>query len=209
MQYAPAVIVYVIIIKIHLGTWLSLRYNREKHHRRSLRLRGYNYTNPGAYFVTVSTWNREFLFGDIVNGIMKVNEYGEIVQDEWVRTEDVRPNITLDEFVIMPNHFHGILVINDEGRCSCRGTLQRAPTVERFGKPVSNSIPTIVRLFKSTTTKQINLIRNHSGMPLWQRNYYEHVMRNEKELFKIRKYIKDNPLQWELDVENPKNMINP
>jgi REP element-mobilizing transposase RayT len=209
MQYAPAMCVYVIILQIYLGTWLSLEYKREKHQRRSLRLQGYDYTNPGAYFITVSTWNRECLFGGIVNGLMKVNEYGEIVRDEWVRTEDVRPNISLDEFVIMPNHFHGILFINDDGRYTSRGTLQRAPTVERFGKPVSNSIPTIVRLFKSTTTKQINLIRNHPGMPVWQRNYYEHVVRNEKELFKIRKYIKDNPLQWELDVENPQNMICP
>ncbi len=75
-------------------------------------MQGYDYTNPGAYFVTVCTWNRECLFGDIIDGQMQMNEYGKILRDEWMRTEDVRPNVELDEFIVMPNHLHGILVIN-------------------------------------------------------------------------------------------------
>jgi REP element-mobilizing transposase RayT len=90
-----------------------------------------------------------------------------------------------------------------------RGTLQRAPTVEQFGKSISNSIPTIVRLFKATTTKQINRIRNTPGVPVWQRNYYEHVLRNEADLNEIREYIITNPLKWALDRENPDRETRP
>jgi len=103
---------------------------------------------------------------------MVLNQFGE----------DIRKNLMLDEFIAMPNHMHGIIIIVDG-----RGTLQRAPTFEQFGKPVSNSIPTIIRLFKSTTTKQINELSKTPGIPLWQRNYYEHIIRNENELNKINK----------------------
>jgi REP element-mobilizing transposase RayT len=123
---------------------------------------------------------------------MKLNESGKIVYDEWLNTAAIRAKVIVDEFIVMPNHLHGILIIVDNGR----GTLQRAPTKEQFGKPVSNSIPTIVRLFKSTTTKQINQLHNNHGYPVWQRNYYEHIIRNEKELNKIREYIVNNTLKW-------------
>jgi REP element-mobilizing transposase RayT len=148
------------------------------------------------------------LFGTIDDGEMILNEHGKVVKREWLNTFDIRQNIELDEYVIMPNHFHGIITI------ACRGTLQRARkdvpneharTVERFGKPVSNSIPTIIRLFKSAVTKQINHIRNTPGCPVWHRNFYERVIRNEKELFQTREYIQNNPLQWDLDKENPLN----
>ncbi len=179
-----------------------MNYNSQKHHRRSIRLKDYDYSQPGVYFVTLCSWNRECLFGEIVDEEMGLNEYGLVVQQEWIQTGTMRSNVTLDEFTIMPNHLHGILIIHDERK----GTLQRAPTTERFGKPVSNSIPTIVRLFKSSVTKQINQIRNHPGLPVWQRNYYERVVRNEKELFKIREYIQNNPMQWDIDGDNPKNV---
>ena len=122
---------------------------------------------------------------------MILNEFGKITCHEWLQTGEMRKNITLHEFVIMPNHMHGIIEIDGS---TCRGTmprafvhrgvkeegtLQRAPT-EQFGKPTSNTIPTIVRGFKSTVTKQINDIRNTSGQSVWQRSYYEHVIRNEK-----------------------------
>ncbi|MBN2099560.1 MAG: transposase [Dehalococcoidia bacterium] len=106
----------------------------------------------------------------------------------------------LDAFTIMPNHLHGIVVIHEQ----CRGTLQRAPTqTERFARPTSNSIPTIVRLFKSATTTRINVLRGAPGMPVWQRGYYEHVVRNEQELTAIRQYIQANPAQWDEDENNP------
>lgn len=173
----------------------NMKYNPDIHHRRSVRLKDYDYSQEGAYFVTICTWNKDHVFGEIDSGNMSLNEYGEIVNQEWLRTGIIRTNVKTDHFIIMPNHFHGILIVSDD----CRGTLQRAPTLEQFGKPVSNSIPTIVRLFKSTTTKQINQIRNSPGDPVWQRNYYEHIIRGEPELHNIREYIVNNPLNWERD----------
>jgi putative transposase len=167
-------------------------------HRRSIRLKEYDYSQPGEYFVTICTYNHECTLGEIINGEMRLNEIGKIVEEEWLRTAIIRPDIQLDLYVIMPNHIHGIIVLNE-----CRGTLQRAPTVERFGKPTSNSIPTIVRLFKSATTKRINEIRGTPRMPFWQRNYYDHVIRNDKELNNIRDYILNNVLQWAVEKDDP------
>jgi len=128
--------------------------------------------------------------------------WGKIVRDEWNQTSVLRPNIELGEFAVMPNHFHGIIIIVDG-----RGTARRAPTgdistVEQFGKPVAGSIPTIVRSFKSAVTRQINLFRSTPGVPVWQRNYYEHIIRDEKSYLEIAQYIFDNPAHWETDSEN-------
>jgi putative transposase len=139
------------------------------HDRRSLRLDGYDYAQAGAYFVTICTQNRMCLFGDIVDVEMQLNAYGSAVREEWLRTAELRHNVELDVFTIVPNHLHGIVVITDG-----RGTARRAPT-EQFGKPVANSIPTIVRAFKSASSKRLNQMRSAPGTPIWQRNYYEHV----------------------------------
>ncbi|WP_036199620.1 transposase [Meiothermus ruber] len=182
-----------------------MKYNPDKHHRRSVRLKGYDYTQAGAYFITICAQNRECLFGDVVDGEMRLNEIGLIVRDEWLKTAILRPSVVLDEYVVMPNHIHGVIIITDDcrGTLHGRGTLQRAPTIEQFGKPTSNSIPTIVRLFKSATTKRINEHRGTPGMPVWQRNYYEHIIRNDASLNRIRQYIVNNPIKWGLDRENP------
>ena len=177
-----------------------MKYGPKKHHRRSIRLKGFNYSRAGAYFVTICTKDRACLLGAVVDGDMRLNEFGEIVREEWLRTEQIRPNVALDTFIVMPNHIHGIIILNGDTR---RGTLQRAPTIERFGKPTSNTIPTIIRLFKSITTKRINERRGTRGVPIWQRNYYEHIIRNDDELNQIREYIMTNPLKWEFDRENP------
>jgi len=176
------------------------------HHRRSIRLPGHDYTSEGGYFITCVTQERKHLFGEIIDGKMHLNAFGKIVKEEWFETAKMRLNIELDEdeFVVMPNHIHGIIWIMDD----CRGTLQRAPieqptTVERFQKPVSNSIPTIIRLYKSTTTKQINLLRQLQGERVWQCNYFEHIIRSEKDYEAIANYIYDNPQNWEKDDENP------
>ena len=154
--------------------------------------------------MTVCTQNKECLFGSIMNGQMLLNPCGEIVQEEWLRTATLRSNVELDEFVVMPNHFHGIIFIVDG-----RGTARRAPTFvdiapvrERFGKPVRGSVPTILRSFKAAVTKRINESRSAPWTSVWQRNYYEHVIRNENELFEIRQYIQNNPMKWDLDPEN-------
>ena len=180
-----------------------MKYNPEIHHRRSIRLKGYDYSQNGAYFITLCAQDRKPIFGKIVDGEMQLNQFGVIARDEWLKTAEMRKNIEMDEFSIMPNHMHGIIVIDAR-----TGTVHRAPTnaptVEKFGKPTSNTIPTIIRGFKSAVTKQINTIQINAGVynlpeRIWQKNYYEHVIRNEASLNKIREYIMSNPLNWKED----------
>jgi len=168
------------------------------HHRRSIRLPGYDYTAAGAYFITICTQGRECLFGQVMDGDMRLNALGEIVRAEWEKSAALRAEIELGPYAVMPNHFHAIIWMIDD-RCS-RGTARRAPTtVEQFGKPVAGSIPTIVRAFKSAVTRQINLVRQTPGAAVWQRNYYEHIIRDEPSCEKIAAYILNNPRQWEAD----------
>jgi REP element-mobilizing transposase RayT len=184
-----------------------MKYASHKHHRRSIRLKGYDYSEEGGYFVTICTHNRECLFGEIVEGEMRLNEIGKIVKEEWLRTPIIRENVEFDEFVIMPNHLHCILFIVNKRR----GVWQYTPTKEStnistpFRSP-SKTIGAIVRGFKSATTKRVNEIHKISGIPLWQRNYYEHIIRNEEDLNNIRTYIDENPTDWYYDKENPENV---
>ncbi len=133
-----------------------------------------------------------------------MNKYGRLVKQEWMKTTEIRKNIQLDVFVIMPNHLHGIIAIIDD----CRGTARCAPTAytRQFGKMTSASVPAIIRSFKSAVTKHINELRDTPSTPVWQRNYYEHVIRSEGDLNEIREYIVNNPLKWDLDRENPLNV---
>src|SRR3990167_873930 len=173
----------------------------EKHFRRSIRLKEYDYARNGAYFVTVCAYNHQCLFGEIVNGEMQLRKFGQIVYDEWLQTAQLRSNVVLDVFIVMPNHFHTILIINndDDGR----GLLPYAPAT--FRSP-SQTVGAIVRGFKSTATKKINEMRNTPGLEVWQRNYYEHIIRNENQRNLIRQYIVNNPLKWGFDRENPANV---
>jgi REP element-mobilizing transposase RayT len=183
--------------------------NPHNQNRVSVRLKGFDYTKPGAYFITVSTFQRKCLFGEIQNGLMQSNEYGEIVYSIWEQIPEHFMIVKLDAFVVMPNHVHGIIVINGESR----NHMLEKP--EAFGKPVKGSIPTIVRSFKAAVTKKINWLRARHAVPLhsvfgdikpqpiWQENYYEHIIRTDEELFQIAEYINNNPNQWENDQENP------
>lgn len=180
-----------------------MKYDSFKHHRRSIRLKGYDYTQAGVYFVTICVAQRECLFGEIVDGEMRLNEYGRIVAEEWARTATMRSNVELGEFVVMPNHAHGIIVLTDNDVGARR---RLAPTTEQFGKPIAGSLPTIIRAFKSAVTYRINILRQTSGAPVWQRNYWEHIIRNERELERIRAYIINNPANWSIDEENPSSM---
>jgi putative transposase len=197
-----------------------MKYDPKKHHRRSIRLQGYDYTQPGAYFVTFCTHQRRHIFGEVVDGKMVLNETGKIARDEWFKTAELRPYVKLyeDEFMIMPNHGHGIIWIVDDAVGTGRHPVQgwdeqgarqrRAPTetTEEFGKPVKGSIPTIVRAYKSAVTYTVNRMENQRGAVLWQKNYYEHVIRNDRELKNIGWYILNNPLKWELDRDNTRNI---
>lgn len=185
----------------------SLTYNphrtgtaRRSPTRQSIRIAGYDYTLAGAYFITICTHQRENLFGEIGDSQMKLNEMGMVVKQEWEKSPVLRPYIELGEFAIMPNHFHGIIwILDDSTGTARRAPTNNPPTIEQFGKPVSGSIPTIVRAFKSAVTRQINLIRQTPGAPVWQRNYYEHIIRDDKSYNQIAQYILDNPAKWEAD----------
>jgi putative transposase len=173
-------------------------YNPEIHHRRSIRLKGYDYSLAGAYFVTVCSWGKGCIFGEIADGEIHLNEYGEIVMKCWNGIQDHLPHVETDEFIIMPNRVHGIVFM-----VGARHAVPLQTIGEQFAKPVSGSLPTIIRSFKSAVTRSSNIFRNTPGTPVWQRNYYEHIIRNDKELQTIREYIRYNPLKWDEDEENP------
>ena len=166
-----------------------------KFNRRSIRLPGYDYSSAGAYFITIVTHERESLFGEINDAQMHVNALGRIVETEWLRSPQIRKEIELDEFVVMPNHFHAIFIINP-----VTGVRPDAPT--HLSGPPSKSVESFMAGFKSSVTKQINLLRNSPGFPVWQRNYYEHIITTELEYNNIAEYIVTNPQNWLTDTEN-------
>lgn len=153
------------------------KFDPQKHHRRSIRLKGYDYASAGAYYVTIVAWQRECLFGEVVNGEMILSTFGLVAKQQWEKLPKRFPNIELGTHMIMPNHMHGILeIINGRGTAGNRNGLdgessRRAPTQERFQKPVMGSIPTIIRSYKSAVSYRINLMRGTEGVPVWQRNY--------------------------------------
>jgi len=167
-----------------------MKYNPEIHHRRSIRLKDYDYSQEGAYFITICTKNRECIFGRIVDGKMQLNKFGEIVRYTWFDLPNHNTNVELDQFIIMPNHIHGIIII------TVGAGSEPAPTQK-------HGLFEIIRQFKTFSAKRINEIRNTPNLPVWQRNYYEHIIRTEDELHRIREYIINNPLQWQYDRENP------
>ena len=193
----------------------------DKHHRRSIRLRGYDYTQSGAYFVTIVTQGREPLFGDVVDGEMVLSVYGRVAVTMWRRIPRHFPHVELDEWVVMPNHIHGIIAIMDvvrgrgdafpakhsgelgsaHGETSIASQVPDGECVAPTGPP-SGSLGAIVGNFKSVVTRRINRMRKTSGARVWQRNYYERIIRNERELNAVRQYIHDNPVHWRDDTEN-------
>jgi len=169
--------------------------------RKKIRLRDYDYSEAGGYFVTICTFNREYLFGGISNQEVVLNDIGEIVEQWWLKLENKFANITLDYHVIMPNHIHGIIIIPD-GRDGV-GAIHELPLQRDKIERRRMLIPKIIGYFKMNAAKYINQLHDATGHPFWQRNYYEHIIRNENELNRIREYIQNNPLKWDLDRENP------
>jgi len=179
--------------------------------RRSIRLNGYDYTQAGAYFVTMVTHGHETLFGEIQAGVMQLNEFGDLAESEWQRLEQRFDRVIPDEFIVMPNHVHGILFIIESdtvvgaGQETDRknGLNPLAPPLRNASTPnTRQSLGIFIGAYKSTTARLINGLRHAYGTPVWQRNYYERIIRDERELNTIRKYIRDNPLKWEYDQEN-------
>ncbi|MBI4773636.1 MAG: transposase [Deltaproteobacteria bacterium] len=170
--------------------------------RRSLRLPGYDYSQAGAYCVTVCGHERALLFGDVLNKQMVLNDSGRMVAECWNDIPIQFSHVELDEFVVMPNHIHGIVLIRGRGR----GVLQYAPTGPRS---LSQTIGAILRGFKSVATSRVNESGNTPGAKLWQRDYYEHIIRNDEELNRVRESINDNPAEGEFDRENPTGLPTP
>lgn len=178
--------------------------------RRSIRLKDYDYSQNNAYFVTICTKNRELdINSDVIRGI---------IRETWENLPSHYPNVSLDEFVIMPNHIHGIIIINNDNNegirrgvqlnartCRPEGVFSNAPTKDYYSKisPRKNTLSVIIRTFKAAVTK----LCRERGIECfcWQRNYYEHVIRNDDDLYKTRKYIRENLLKWDQDEENPDN----
>jgi REP element-mobilizing transposase RayT len=229
------------------------RYNPEIHHRRSVRLKGYDYSAEGMYFVTVCTQEYENLFGGITDNHMRLNDAGRVVEKIWRALPDRFPMVALDEYIVMPNHFHGIIIIinengsdpvrallaapstaaptqagnqdlldideaknigkrmglasRGENRCGSSGLEKKgaASSFEKKGAASSARTTTlgeIMRAFKSIAAIEINRILDRGGMPVWHRNYFERIIRDERELNNIREYISTNPARWAEDPEN-------
>ncbi|WP_330204481.1 transposase [Cyanobacterium sp. DS4] len=192
-----------------------MKYNPDIHKRQSIRLKGYDYSQSGFYFITICCYERQCLFGEIINHQIILNNFGELVKEEWLKSAEIRREIELDEFVIMPNHFHGIVIIDQQINKNIEnhqnvGANGRSPlqTIQSSQQRISmkpKSLSSLISSFKSATTKRINIIRNTPKNPVWQRNYYEHIIRNDQSLEKIREYIQNNSLSWENDQLHPNN----
>jgi REP-associated tyrosine transposase len=180
---------------------MSFRSNA--HHRRSIRLRDYDYRQNGAYFVTICAYNRERWFGEITeNGDMIANPFGDVVIDCWNAIPLHFPQVETDAFVLMPNHLHGIIVIGDAPVGARHVLPLPTPQTATFGHPLARSLSSIVGAFKAAVTKRVNTLRDTSAAPLWQRNFYEQIIRNDVMLQTIRQYIEANPANWASDDEN-------
>ena len=179
--------------------------------RKPTRLRDYDYSQPGVYFVTICVQHRKCLFGTIIDGQMRLNEIGKIVVECWCRIPPHFPSIELGDYVVMPNHIHGIITHNTVGAGSPRPTEaeQSIPPTVGAGSPhpIENSpaLGKIVAYFKYQSTKHLNQHHNTPGTRIWQRNYYDHIIRDDADLQRIRQYIQDNPMKWELDQLHPDN----
>ena len=172
-----------------------------KHHRKSIRLKDYDYSQAGGYFVTICTRNRECVFGKIEGSEMRLNSAGNAVRKCWDDLQNNFLDVKCDTFVVMPNHIHGIILILSDDHV---GAIHESPL--RTDKMMIRRrmvLPKIIGRFKMNSAKQINDLRGTPGISVWQRNYYEHVIRDENSLNRIREYIATNPLRWQMDKENP------
>ena len=188
-----------------------MSYNPNIHHRQSIRLKGYDYSQAGLYFVTLCLYGRACLFGHIENAEMILNDSGRTAQQCWLDIPNHYPNVVLHEYVIMPNHVHGIVQIVDDGgygecrgvcKGECKGEIFFAPTVDPTDEQMvirgtSRTIGSMLRGFKIGVTKWMR--QNTNVQNIWQRNYYEHIIRNEQSYQNIAEYIEGNPAKWKDD----------
>jgi REP element-mobilizing transposase RayT len=186
-----------------------MSFDPSKHHRRSIRLKEYDYSWSGWYYVTICTHNRECTLGKIVDDLMVHSSVAKLVQACWESIPKQFPSIELDDVVIMPNHMHGIIILNQPRRgevASPRLDNKTSPSLGDETSPLRElTLGKVIAHFKYQSTKKVNEEKETPGMKIWQRNYYEHIIRNDADLHRIRTYIQNNPLQWAIDEENPVN----
>lgn len=191
--------------------------------RKTTRLKSHDYSMPGAYFVTICAQDRNCLFGKVENGKMRLNDIGQMVDMWWGKISDRYGNISADEYVIMPNHIHGIINIvgaiprnrpinNVKNETIIHGNMGENMVSPLRISNTYNGLGRYVSWFKRmSTTEYIQHVKNDNWPSfdgrIWQRNYYEHVIRNDMELNRVRQYIIENPLKWDMDLENPDNII--
>ena len=234
-----------------------MKFNPDIHHRRSVRLKNYDYTLAGAYFVTICAWRQECVFGEVVAGEMRLSIEGKVASEQWMCLEKRFPGIDCGAFVIMPNHIHGIVIMNGGGRGAgeASGDIGHAnpplrpydarevsagidhenhpphphddprdlhgggrgageatgdighenPPLRPYAHPivVPGSLGAIVRAYKASVTWRIHAMHRYDETPIWQRNYYEHIIRNEADMQRIEAYMRDNSHRWEQDQLHP------
>jgi putative transposase len=183
-----------------------MKYNPDIHHRKTIRLKGYDYAQPGAYYITICSYERQCLFGEIVAGAMHLNLISETIKFCWQRLPQHFPFIELDAFVIMPNHLHGIILIVDANTTN-KNQLFKQPIIQPVSSDRISTLPkgtesgslgALVQNFKSIVTRRVNRLTRNSGT-IWQQGYYEEIIRDERAYDNIRKYIVENPLKWQDD----------
>jgi REP element-mobilizing transposase RayT len=172
------------------------------HERRLIRIKNYDYRASAIYFITICTNEKGNIFGFVKDGKMILNKFGIIARREWIKTARIRTNVVLDAFIIMPDHIHGIIWIRNPKIDHCRGMACHAHEIQykfvnrQFGKPIKQSLSSIIGLFKSSASREINKNRRTPGKIIWQRNYFEHIIQNERELYVARQYIINNPKKY-------------
>lgn len=166
-----------------------------------MRLENFDYSQAGLYFVTICTKDRKCIFSEINHGIMMLNQIGIIANQCWCNIPNHYQNINLDAYVIMPNHIHGIIEISERSQA----VVSRHASTLQLGNGKLHNLSMIVGSFKSAVTHQVNIMNHNDNLDIWQKSFYDHIIRDENSLQRIRRYIEANPYRWPYDNENPEN----
>jgi putative transposase len=178
------------------------QYDPQRHHRHSIRLKGYDYSSAGAYFVTICTWQHMCTLGEVVDDVMQLNPAGRIASEQWLRLDQRFLENGFPASVVMPNHVHGIVVIHGASRDTGVISYDHS-NGNNVPHVIAGSLGAIIRAYKASVSSRINALQGISAQSVWQHNYYDHIIRNEADLQRIENYILDNPARWAEDQLHP------